>query len=223
MTKANRFDAIIDDLDKLSLSPGLKTQISTFDSLPLNDLYHLKTSVEDELSRLFHLLHNEYQCDLDSPLVTEDGFPRDDVDVLQVRLLRRSINMLRNDLKRIIDRCDILISKQFQNQYPEPVNSTGTNQRSIEYKIPFAVVSSVAPNSPSSKAGIQVGDKWVRIGNINAANHQKLAAVSQMVRQHKDQQLELRVLRNDGTFHDLILIPTTWDGSGFLGCQLLEL
>ncbi|AAS51908.1 ADL013Cp [Eremothecium gossypii ATCC 10895] len=217
----SEFDAIVGDLNRLTLDPSIRTQIETIKTLSLAELFALKKTVEDELGRLFDLLQNTHKCDLTNPLVTPDGFPRSDVDIVQVRILRRNINMLRNDLKAIIDHCNNVMSPEFQSKRAEqPASRHGV---SYELKIPFAVVTELTVDSPSSRAGILVGDKIVKVGNIHAGNHQKLSAVGMTVRQSKDKQLSIRVLRKDGAFYDLTLTPSEWAGPGLLGCRLSEL
>ncbi|AGO11761.1 AaceriADL013Cp [[Ashbya] aceris (nom. inval.)] len=217
----SEFDAIVGDLNRLTLDPAIRTQIDTIDTLSLAELFALKKTVEDELGRLFDLLQDTHKCDLTNPLVTPDGFPRSDVDIVQVRILRRNINMLRNDLKAIIDHCNSIMTPQFQSKRTE--QQTRKLDTSYEFKIPFAVVTEVTADSPSSRAGILVGDKIIKIGDIHAGNHQKLSAVGMAVRQSKDKQLSIRVLREDGAFYDLTLIPSEWAGPGLLGCRLSEL
>ncbi|AET39537.1 Nas2p Ecym_4498 [Eremothecium cymbalariae DBVPG len=219
----NEFDVVADDLDRLTLDPKLHSLIASYATLEPSDLFALKQAIEEELLRLFHMLQDQHKCDLTSPLITPEGFPRSDVDVLQIRLLRRNINMLRNDLKMVIERCEIVLPRQLQQQQQEQQETPRSKSKIPEATIPFAVVTEVTPNSPSSLAGILSGDKIVTISNIHAGNHQKLAAVGPVVKKHERHKLPLRVLRTDGSFHDLILVPSKWAGPGLLGCRLSEL
>ena len=59
-----------------------------FESLNFIQLSHVKDEIENQLNILFDLLRHKYNADMDTPLVTPDGFPRSDLDVVTIRLLR---------------------------------------------------------------------------------------------------------------------------------------
>lgn len=221
MNSDNRFDVLAHGLDRLSIDEDLKSKIDRLSELPLDQVFQLKSQVEQELSRFFDLL-SESNVDMDTQLITPEGFPRSDIDVLQVRLIRRSVNMLRNDLSKIIERSNSLMAKHFEKL--EVKNHVVTQHGApIESRIPFALVTEVFDSSPSHRGGIQNNDKIIRFGNIHAGNHRKLTAVGNLVRQNEGTEIPMKVLR-DGSIVDLALTPLTgWGGRGSLGCKLEEI
>lgn len=149
MNSDNRFDVLAHGLDRLSIDEDLKSKIDRLSELPLDQVFQLKSQVEQELSRFFDLL-SESNVDMDTQLITPEGFPRSDIDVLQVRLIRRSVNMLRNDLSKIIERSNSLMAKHFEKL--EVKNHVVTQHGApIESRIPFALVTEVFDSSPSHR------------------------------------------------------------------------
>lgn len=58
-----------------------------------------RKELDDDLSLLFNYLQTTLHCDMETPLVTGDGYPRSDIDVVQVRLCRVKIIKLQNDYR----------------------------------------------------------------------------------------------------------------------------
>lgn len=162
---------------------------------------------------------------MNTSLVTEDGYPRGDIDVLQIRLARRNINMLRNDLNNVIEYSYTLLSNHFDSLTHSQSNVTTLDtSTAIKYEIPFALINEIDINGPISIAGVQNEDKLISLGNIHAGNHMKLRSLQNEVIKNENQKLNLRILRKDEGIIDLELTPTRkWDGRGLLGCRLQEL
>ncbi len=64
-----------------------------------------KKKVEAELEQLYEVLKTQ-KVGMDEPLVDKDGYPRNDIDVYQVRKARARINVLRNDLKDVMGKIE---------------------------------------------------------------------------------------------------------------------
>ena len=62
-------------------------------------------------------------------------------------------------------------------------NSNAENQNVVEP--PFARLSSIVPGSPAENAGLKVGDKIKKFGNINWMNHEKLSKVTETVQKNE--------------------------------------
>lgn len=186
------------------------------------DLARTKREVEDTLESLFDLLHNTYKCDMASPLVV-DGFPRNDVDVVSVRLVRTNIIRLRNDHTLILE----MIEKQLEQRLLAGLTAgVETLQIAdlppVAAKTPFAVVREVAPGGPAAACGLEVGDRiTVFDGDINASNHQQLSALATRVRAKVGTEIPVEIVRF-GRAQMLTLVPTSnWGGRGVLGCHLV--
>ena len=212
-------------LTNLEINPIIAYQVTRLEDLNLNEITELKQLVESELIKFSQILQSQ-DIDMDTQLVTEDGYPRGDIDILQIRLIRRNINMLKNDLRNIIEQSFQLLNTHFKDlQSPQESLISQENQNSsTEYKIPFAIINEIYVNGPISSAGIQNEDKLISLGKIHAGNHMKLKSLLDEVIQNENKELKVRILRQNQEIMDLVLIPTrNWNGRGLLGCKLQEL
>lgn len=214
------FDVLSGGSEDPNADAKLRIQLSRLSELSLPEVFDLKSKLETQLSQLFDDLQHQ-GVNLESSLVTEDGFPRSDIDVLQVRLIRRGINILRNDLKAVIVRTQELMADQFQRLAAKTQSIGGSEV--TEYRIPFAAVTEVVIDSPSHSAGLTKGDKIVKLGTIHAGNNKSLGAIGPLVQTNEEKPVTIRVLRN-GTFLNLTLVPSKkWAGPGLLGCRLVHI
>lgn len=101
---------------------------------------------------------------METPLVTSDGYPRSDIDIVQIRTVRTDIILLKNDLKGLLDD----IQKElvhFHTQQRElagkvtDISNQTTNLAITQTEITdneilpaFAVVQSVIPDGPAFKS-----------------------------------------------------------------------
>lgn len=84
---------------------------------------------------------------MSTPLVTADGFPRSDINVLEVRTIRVKIIKLRNDLKVLLEELGNQLSTRFQEASNR--QSTGGANASL---VPFAIVTEVLALSPAHRS-----------------------------------------------------------------------
>lgn len=206
----------------LNLDPDkFRNYNGDFSTLDYRQLATLKSDIENQLSSLFDMLTNNFAADMSTPLVTEDGFPRNDIDVVSIRLVRVRIVMLKNDLKSVLELLEKKLQQQFSNQETQPAPVAAV--LNVEQLVPFALVTEIADESPAKKAGLQLQDKIVYFDDINAANHNRLQAIAGRLKQRQDQQIQVLVLR-DGQKVQLELVPSdNWVGNGLLGCRLVPL
>lgn len=126
---------------------------------------------------------------MQTPLCTFDGYPRDDIDVAQIRITRSRIIHLRNDYKGLMNKIEkglhahhaiIAASLAAAPSSITPPSSVAAAQL---IEAPFARVNTVAPGSPAADAGLQPGDYIKRFGSANILNHARLAKVAEVVGQ----------------------------------------
>lgn len=126
-----------------------------------------------------------------TPLCTFDGYPRDDIDVAQIRITRSRIIHLRNDYKGLMNKIEkglhtyhatIVDPPTVVSPSSVPTSSSAAAAAQL-IEAPFARINTVAPGSPAAVAGLQPGDYIKRFGSANALNHAKLAKVAEVVRQ----------------------------------------
>ncbi|KAE8349601.1 hypothetical protein BDV28DRAFT_57805 [Aspergillus coremiiformis] len=211
--------------------------------LSMVDLMQEKERIEEELSALSSVL-TSHGVNMNSSLTTFDDFPRNDIDVAQIRTIRAKIIRLRYDHKEVMKHLEKGIHDHFLNlQRAEgdtsSVSNTNGSSRahpddfgnsSPDVAIlgpPFARVISVAVASPADRAGLKSGDNIRSIGTINWINHERLSQVAALVQQNEGRTLIMKVIRQDGgnaTELDLELVPRRdWGGRGLLGCHLVPL
>ncbi|OQE17764.1 hypothetical protein PENFLA_c023G10411 [Penicillium flavigenum] len=206
--------------------------------LSMPDLMQEKERIEAELSALSSVLES-HGVRMTSSLTTFDGFPRDDIDIAQVRTTRVRIIHLRNDHKEVMKLLEKGIHAHFANlqnaQGAGPTtNGTGvppvaqSSTNNIALGTPFAKVNSVVSGSPAEQAGLKAGDAIRSFGNVNWLNHERLSKVAQVVQENEGRAVSVKVCRKDETDTitelDLQLTPRqNWGGRGLLGCHLVPL
>lgn len=203
----------------------LNLEVNEIDILQLHridypELALIKSRIESDLETLFDLLSHKYKFDMILPLVI-DGFPRSDVDLVSIRLLRTKIIRLRNDHREILSQIDKHLTQKFAVKEGHESETVIMETPKIP-SIPFALVKSIVNNSPSDKAGLVSGDRIVAFDKtINVTNHRKLAAIAKRVNESRDQEICIHILRN-GKVIALSLTPSdTWGGQSLLGCHIV--
>lgn len=199
--------------------------ITDFERFNFDELRDAKSNIEEQLDTLSHILFQEYRADMETPLVTEDGFPRNDIDVVAVRLIRIKIIRLRNDLKSVYINLEKSLAERFNgNKEQETIQrSEISSQIPRTYTIAFALVGEVVENGPAHISGLKEGDRIISIDDVHAGNHRRLAGVLQKVQSNKEKELSVQLFR-DNSRMTLTLVPTdNWEGNGLLGCRLIPL
>ncbi|KAE8147494.1 hypothetical protein BDV25DRAFT_160275 [Aspergillus avenaceus] len=212
--------------------------------LSMVDLMQEKQRIEEELSALSEVL-GSHGVHMSTSLTTFDGFPRDDIDVAQIRTIRAKIIKLRYDHKEVMKHLETGVHAHFANlqRAQEPTStinntngSVGASNSTTESSSsdtgmlspPFAKVNSVAAGSPADQAGLRLGDTIRSFGSVNWINHERLSKVAELVQQNEGRTLIVKVSRQNeaGSLAELNLelVPRRdWGGRGLLGCHLVLL
>lgn len=204
--------------------------------LSMVELMNEKERIEAELSAYSSVLTSQ-GVTMDTSLTTFDGYPRDDIDVAQIRTTRARIIHLRNDHKEVMKQLEKGLHAHFealQNAQSTSNAAATTAQSSLPTSsqtgitdTPFARVNSVAPGSPAEQAGVKTGDLVRSFGPVNWVNHERLAKVGEVVQQNEGRAVVVKVVRQNesgqGTRElSVSLIPRrNWGGRGLLGCHLV--
>ncbi|KAL6887887.1 hypothetical protein GGI43DRAFT_417309 [Trichoderma evansii] len=199
------------------------------------ELQRKKDDLEAELKALGSVL-DSHGVDMETPLLTRDGFPRADLDIAQIRTTRARIIRLRNDYKNLMGVIEKYLHEHFANlQEGDEAPSTAGDElrilpdsQSEQLDEPFAKVNSVAANSPAQQAGLQAGDEIRNFGYVNRSNHDGLKKVAECVQGNEGKNIFIKVSRPDGVARRqelrLTLTPRKdWGGRGMLGCHILPL
>ncbi|KAH7270199.1 uncharacterized protein BKA55DRAFT_550866 [Fusarium redolens] len=204
--------------------------------LSFAELQRKKDDIEAELKALGGVL-DSHGVDMNTSLLTNDGFPRADIDVAQIRTTRARIIRLRNDYTSLMTWIEKFLHEHFASldeNEPAPVASSSNSQRilpdsvSTPLDLPFAKVNTVAAGSPAETAGLKPGDEIRNFGYVNQANHDNLRKVAECVQGNEGNNVFIKVSRPDGVAERqelrLTLTPRKdWGGRGLLGCHILPL
>ncbi|RDL36779.1 uncharacterized protein BP5553_06131 [Venustampulla echinocandica] len=167
---------------------GIQTAGLTFTQLQTK-----KDNIEAELRALGSVLES-HRVDMNTSLITSDGFPRADIDVAQIRTTRSRIIYLKNDYKALMAVIEKHIHEHFARQAELGIaeelanGTTGTDDRASSVSHPqqilgppFAKVNSVVDGSPAHSAGLKAGDQVRNFGYVNITNHDGLKRVGECV------------------------------------------
>ncbi|KAL8853565.1 MAG: hypothetical protein Q9221_001551 [Calogaya cf. arnoldii] len=171
-----------------------------------------KTRTEEELKALSSALDSVRAHELTVDLTTFDGYPRDDIDVAQIRTTRARIIRLRNDYKSLMSRIEDGLHDHHAQARSIPAQQSGSASQAraataSSLEAPFAKVNSVVAGSPAEDAGLRAGDKIRRFGDVDWINHEKLSKVAEMVQRNEGRVVVIG--RKDYKFSAAISYATT--------------
>jgi 26S proteasome regulatory subunit N4 len=206
------------------------------ENLTLPQLIIRKDNLEAELKALGSVL-DSHGVNMNTTLTTFDGYPRNDVDVAQIRVTRARIISLRNDWKEIMAKIEKGLHQQFEdlkkngNVETAPAVAAGpsavdTSAQSAP-ETPFAKVNSVEHGSPAHEAGLKAEDRIRSFGGTNWMNHERLRKVGEVVQRNLGRQILVKVVRGTGNDAQELQLRVTprqgWGGRGTLGCHILPI
>lgn len=227
----NKLEAAVSN--EITIIPtGLTERINELPHLNFSQASQLKKEVEDELTNQFDDL-SAHKVDMNTPLTTAEGFPRGDLDLVTIRLIKRNVNVLRNDLRRIIERVEYLLPLEFESlnkqnatvgkmQTLEMGDSNEDSDLNLDSLIAFAKVVDVKLGSPSHDAGLQTDDLIIKFGTVHALNHNNLSNIGKLVQTRIDEEIVLKIKRNNDIV-TIQLVPRSWQGAGLLGCRIIQI
>lgn len=204
------------------------------DNLTLPQLITRKDNLEAELKALGSVL-DSHGVNMNTTLTTFDGYPRDDVDVAQIRVTRARIISLRNDWKAIMDKIEKGLHQQFEDMKkngdvettPPVFAGPSTEDTSAQFtpETPFAKINSVEHSSPAHEAGLKAEDLIRSFGGANWMNHERLRKVGEVVQRNLGRPILVKVVRGSGRDAQELQLSVTprqgWGGRGTLGCHIL--
>ncbi|XP_022806550.1 26S proteasome non-ATPase regulatory subunit 9-like isoform X3 [Stylophora pistillata] len=161
---------------------------------------------------------------MNEKLIDEENYPRSDIDVYTVRVARNRIICLQNDHKALMKEIEEGIHEvhaQAREQRDKKETQQDQEMEDISTKLKaFLRVDSVADGSPSSQAGLKVGDYILKFGSINAGNFHSLVDIASVVQHSKGRPMSVTVKRGEKS-QIISLTPNIWSGQGLLGCHIV--
>ncbi|KAF8427527.1 26S proteasome non-ATPase regulatory subunit 9 [Tirmania nivea] len=213
-------------VDNPSNSNGLNNNAVPTTKEELLELINKKDIVEGELRTLGAVL-DSHKVNMNTSLTTFDGYPRDDIDVAQIRTTRARIIHLRNDHKALLSQIEKGLHALHSSLPPAPAPETLPQARPpsplAAPDIPFAEIDMVALGSPAATAGLRLGDKVKRFGACHALNHDGLKKVAEVVGNNEGRGLKVVVERGAEEVEVTVTPARGWGGRGLLGCHLKPL
>lgn len=185
-------------------------------------LIERKDDIEKSLKELKDVLDTN-KVGMNDALVDQDGFPRQDIDVYQVRHARHKIICFQNDHKAIMQEIELGLHK-IHSQSGETAMDCPREEpvkKDLDSK-PIAKVNFVNEESPASLAGLQVDDFILSFGTIKHENFKSLQDIGSVVQHSVGRKVPVVVRRGD-SIHRLILTPKEWSGKGLLGCNIVPI
>lgn len=197
-----------------------------------------KDRIESEIREQTAILETNH-VGMHEPLVDQDGFPRNDIDVFKVRHARHQIICLQNDHKNIMKRiergladvhADLLVSNVENQQVNVATTSSngqmnghsnGDNVRNDVNETCFATVGFVNNGSPADMAGLCEYDEIIEFGSINHQNFRDMTQIMDLVGHSVNQRINVKIRRNNSVLN-VTVIPKPWLQPGLLGCQILR-
>lgn len=215
-------------------APSNDNQLRT-NGLTLAELQVKKDNLEAEIKALGGVLQS-HGVDMNTRLLTPDGFPRADLDVAQIRTTRARIIYLKNDHKALMSVIEKHIHEHFarlaeSRAAAEPATNGGPSNghtlpiQSIPQELspPFAKVNTVVDGSPADSAGLKAGDEIRNFGYVNIRNHDGLKRVAECVQGNEGQNVLVKVSRQRRELSLTLTPRRDWGGRGLLGCHILPL
>lgn len=204
--------------------PGASPAVSASD---VQLLLKRKDEIESQIKAYYEVLEDQKGVGMNEPLVDVEGYPRNDIDVYQVRTARHNIICLQNDHKALMREVEQALHQlhareKEKRQRDEAEAQAEARSQSQTLLQPFARVNAVTPSSPASISGLQVDDEIVEFGSVNAHNFQSLQNIATVVQHSEGKPLSVTVIRGGQQLH-LGLTPKRWTGKGLLGCNILPL
>uniref|UniRef100_A0A3Q0R1I8 26S proteasome non-ATPase regulatory subunit 9 n=1 Tax=Amphilophus citrinellus TaxID=61819 RepID=A0A3Q0R1I8_AMPCI len=183
-----------------------------------------KDEIEEQIKAYYDVLQDQ-GVGIEDPLVDEEGYPRADVNLYQIRTARHNISCLQNDHKAIMAEIEEALHKlHAREKAKREQDEAEAQEEAMEHQVtlppPFARVDTVTEGSPASGAGLRVGDELIEFGSVNTENFQKLQDIASVVQHSEGKPLRVSVIRA-GQKVQMSLTPQRWSGRGLLGCNIV--
>uniref|UniRef100_A0AC34FR28 Nas2 N-terminal domain-containing protein n=1 Tax=Panagrolaimus sp. ES5 TaxID=591445 RepID=A0AC34FR28_9BILA len=167
--------------------------------------------------------------DMKAPLVDAQDFPRNDINIYEVRDARVNIIRLRNDRDQLTKEIEEKISNiHTDTTKTDPKTSQTAAVEDDEPPVrrttnkPILRISSVSEGSPAEEGGLEVDDLVIQFGKLHGDNFTGLEQLAEETKSYLGKVLKITVLRGTRVYR-LQFHPREWAGRGIFGAGLLPL
>ncbi|XP_055371625.1 26S proteasome non-ATPase regulatory subunit 9 [Condylostylus longicornis] len=191
-----------------------------------------KDKIEQKIKEFGAVLEANGNIGMTGSLIDNEGFPRNDIDVYQVRTARNQIICLQNDLKALMKEIEKGIHEVHAEAAAASSSTSGStktiglNSKEPEDELPLVAICKVDlvfEGSPAEDAGICVGDQIIEFGSANSRNFKKnIAIIAEIVKNKVNERIPIKINRKEQII-ETTLTPRTWNGRGLLGCHILPI
>ncbi|XP_071725345.1 uncharacterized protein [Rutidosis leptorrhynchoides] len=216
--------------------------VATNVKLETMNLMEKRSAIEVEMNSIIQILSVGGGPGIEGGLVDSEGFPRLDIDIPDVRAQRRRLSELKNDHKEITEKIDANIQILHAARVPSksssvkdsgktadgvvsttsdvvvPASPSSSMDVDVVFKLPFAMVDEITDGSPAAEDGLQLGDRIVKFGNVEAGDNNLTQKLSSEAQTNQGKAVPVVVMRQ-GAIINLTVTPRTWQGRGLFGCH----
>ncbi|KAK6588740.1 p27 like 26S proteasomal subunit with a PDZ domain [Cryptosporidium xiaoi] len=172
----------------------------------MEELVKRKSEIEEEVNSLMEFLNSCGEgVGLKGRLVDNEGFPRSDIDVFEVRKARNRIAILNTDYTNIMKEIENKLFDIHKNEkISVPIKKRVNINEEDTLKYPFGYIDSLLPDSPADLCGIKEGDMLIKFGNIYTEKELEtqeeskflITQISELVSSNIDNCIQVTLLRN---------------------------
>ncbi|KAK8803707.1 hypothetical protein WA158_001401 [Blastocystis sp. Blastoise] len=205
----------------------------------LNEMYNDRLTMENRMNTIIQSLNAPLPSGgippgLSGNLIDKDDFPRDDIDIYHIRLLRHELNCLKTDYVEINTKLEQLTKQIFSMQnnnetiHPIAMNETKQIIKSTPEIVlkPIAFIKEIEQGSLSSQSGFEKNDSILQFGNISYLNMTSLQDIIKELNLYLGKQMNVIIERRnpDYTYSKKTLVINVPDLTPIhLGCQIVPL
>ncbi|KAL0221956.1 hypothetical protein RCL1_001810 [Eukaryota sp. TZLM3-RCL] len=183
-----------------------------------------KDRIEERIGTIVSLLETEaLGGSLTAPLVDIEGYPRSDIDIIQIRELRHELICLRNDLAEKEEQIWLGLHSVLPPESHVSEETETTTQPDVH---PIFTISEVQPESPAYTAGLKPGHGVISFGSLSfdslGVDDYVISAID-IVKQSINQPITVVVVNSENVVKELVLVPRKWNGPGMIGAKFQSL
>lgn len=201
----------------------------------LNRLIAQRDALEAEADAIYSELtspglNGEPPAGVKTSLIDAEGYPRGDIDIINVKNKRRRLAEINTDHKALMKQIEQSMVHFHETLPAVPAPAlTSESVSQIDMNLvsgPMAKLDQVLEGSPAADAGIREDDLLLQFGTITSNTEAYLNSIVQLVGRNVNQPIPIVVQRTKlgsigGTERlALSIVPKPWGGRGLMGCHL---